>query len=313
LKRGSFERDHVIHFVIRDHYSGFFYAETHPLSKMISLEGFLHHAWATKKNYPFFGLPRSLMIQQHILEFFPTIKNFLGNTSGLHAQLSSSGFEAGIASVKHWEQQFLHQVQTFENGDIPYSRLLNKFILLNSQLYRYSYSSDESLLEKYVSGMHLTPKEYACPSVTADFEEFSDLFNSTDLPKYSNGLVEAIYHMDLEKEITEQPDFSKIEYQCPRRDYLSKVDEKGEIKSRPGYRSIFRRFNDTYYVLYKAEEFGIKQPPQPWVLICEKHGTQAFHRVIGEALAAGRDTSRTFWCDQCRSEYEERMTQARER
>ena len=60
------ERELVVHYLIVDHLSGFFYGELHSAKKLIPIEEFLHQAWSEKEDYQFCGLPAVLSVPKTI-------------------------------------------------------------------------------------------------------------------------------------------------------------------------------------------------------------------------------------------------------
>jgi hypothetical protein len=53
LKLSKSNRNHLVHFLIRDHYSGVFYGEVSPSIGLLSLGEFLYRAWSEKEDYVF--------------------------------------------------------------------------------------------------------------------------------------------------------------------------------------------------------------------------------------------------------------------
>jgi hypothetical protein len=70
-------KDHVVHYLIRDHYSGVFYAEIHSSSSLIPIEDFLYRAWSQKGEYLFCGAPDWMSIPRTVSEVFPAIIDFI--------------------------------------------------------------------------------------------------------------------------------------------------------------------------------------------------------------------------------------------
>lgn len=99
-------KTHLVNFVIRDHFSGCFYGEIHPIFEIPKLSDFLYNAWKQKANFLFCGIPKTLMIPKITLERFPEIITFDERFDGINLQLPSSGFESGIRSVRDWENAF---------------------------------------------------------------------------------------------------------------------------------------------------------------------------------------------------------------
>lgn len=95
---------HLVHYLIRDHFSNCFYAEIHPINEMPSLKDFLFKAWNKKKNFEFYGIPKTLFLSQNILKENPDILNFEKNIKGFHIELVKNGFGSAIRSIRDWER-----------------------------------------------------------------------------------------------------------------------------------------------------------------------------------------------------------------
>jgi hypothetical protein len=55
MKVEKAESVHLVHYLIRDDFSGVFYAEIHSGSPLIPVEEFLFRAWSQKENYGIYG------------------------------------------------------------------------------------------------------------------------------------------------------------------------------------------------------------------------------------------------------------------
>jgi len=49
------EKEHLVHYLIRDRFSGVFYAEIHSCKALIPIDEFLFRAWLPKEDYAFCG------------------------------------------------------------------------------------------------------------------------------------------------------------------------------------------------------------------------------------------------------------------
>jgi hypothetical protein len=97
------EKEHLVHYLIRDHFSGVFYAEIHSGTALISVEQFLFRAWSQKEDYAFCGAPEFISVPKTVSERFPTI-NRLIEKYGFQTLEVTSGFQSGtIQDVKTWE------------------------------------------------------------------------------------------------------------------------------------------------------------------------------------------------------------------
>ena len=97
------EKVHLVHYLIRDDFSGVFYAEIHSGTPLIPVEEFLSRAWSQKENYLFCGMPDFISVPKTVSERFPTVKRLI-EVYGLKTIDVTSGFQSGtIQDVKNWE------------------------------------------------------------------------------------------------------------------------------------------------------------------------------------------------------------------
>jgi hypothetical protein len=97
------ERIHVVHYVLRDHCSGLFYAELALSNGLIPVQEFLYRAWAIEKDYTFYGVPKMLAIPDTVEKKFPKIKERVA-WLGIELIKVTSGFQGGIRDIKTIEQ-----------------------------------------------------------------------------------------------------------------------------------------------------------------------------------------------------------------
>ncbi len=93
----------VVYYILRDHFSGFYYVEITSTDKLIPLQDFLLRGFLRKPDIPFCGIPQNLMIPKHVEEFFPPIEQICENL-GIKSMYPPSGFASGINAVSHWEK-----------------------------------------------------------------------------------------------------------------------------------------------------------------------------------------------------------------
>jgi hypothetical protein len=96
------EKDHVVHYLIRDHFSGAFYAEAASSSQLIAVDQFLLRAWSKKDEYIFCGLPEHLSVPNTVAEAFPTLLSWV-DSQGIKLLEVTSGFQGGIRDLPTWE------------------------------------------------------------------------------------------------------------------------------------------------------------------------------------------------------------------
>ncbi|WP_235596212.1 hypothetical protein [Leptospira weilii] len=96
---------HLIHCIIKDHFSGASYGEIHSTDQHFSIEKFLLNAWKIKKGYKFHGLPKCLMAPKSVIEHFPGLGNIFKHTN-IKLIETTSGFQSGAPIIiKEWEKQ----------------------------------------------------------------------------------------------------------------------------------------------------------------------------------------------------------------
>ena len=107
-------KEHVVHYLIRDHFSGVFYAEIYSAFGLIPVEEFLFRAWSEKENYPFCGAPEYISIPKTVRDAFPAIDNLI-DAYGIKAVQVTSGFQSGaIRDIKTWEHHICSEIRCEE-------------------------------------------------------------------------------------------------------------------------------------------------------------------------------------------------------
>ena len=114
------KRNHVIHYLLRDHFTGAFYGEVACSADIMDAKDFLHRAWSQKKQRPFCGVPNAITIPNTVSEMFPTTVHLV-EALGIHRIKATSGFQAGVRDLRTWEEQirthprFCETGKTFQN------------------------------------------------------------------------------------------------------------------------------------------------------------------------------------------------------
>ena len=151
------QKNHVVHYLLIDDYSGAFYAEVHPSRKMIPVEQFLYKAWAKKADHFFCGIPEIILIPKTIKLLVTARLGPLFHSFGITPMHPSSGFDAGSRVIRTWENEItnfwfypkpslfrelqLRAVQICEEANdsldktIAWKRNLRKLVLPSSQFY----------------------------------------------------------------------------------------------------------------------------------------------------------------------------------
>ena len=118
----SHTKRHVVHYLIRDHFSGLFYAELTDTHNLFSIFEFLYRAWSKKEYHPFCGLPHAVTVPKNIRAVWPSLLAFLERES---IQLTdvTSGFQGGVRDIRTWEQEL--RTDLYTSGYPPdYSEVL---------------------------------------------------------------------------------------------------------------------------------------------------------------------------------------------
>lgn len=113
------DRIHVVYYLLRDHFSGLYYAEMYPHDGMINLGEFLFRAWLPKRGQLFYGYPKMLMVPQLVVDLFPGILDLL-NDLKIRALKPKSGFSSGTVDIKNFEGEihfygFVEKVTKFSS------------------------------------------------------------------------------------------------------------------------------------------------------------------------------------------------------
>jgi hypothetical protein len=107
-------KDHVVHYLIRDHFSGVFYAELYSSLELVPIEEFLFRAWSLKDAYPFCGVPDYISIPKTVSDAFPTVRKLI-EAYGIQTVAVTSGFQSGaIRDIKTWEEHVCGEIRCEE-------------------------------------------------------------------------------------------------------------------------------------------------------------------------------------------------------
>lgn len=96
------EKELVVHYLVRDHFSGAFYAEATSSLQLNPVEEFLTRAWSIKDEYVFCGQPENLSIPRTVSDAFPNLLSWV-DSHGITRFDVTSGFQGGIRDVPTWE------------------------------------------------------------------------------------------------------------------------------------------------------------------------------------------------------------------
>jgi hypothetical protein len=93
------DRIHLVHYIVRDHCSGLFYAEMATSRNLLSIEQFLSRAWGKKSDYVFCGIPDLLTVPKTVEVVFPTAKSSVASL-GVQFVEVTSGFQGGVRDIR---------------------------------------------------------------------------------------------------------------------------------------------------------------------------------------------------------------------
>ncbi len=99
------EKEHVVIFALRDHFSGVSYAEVRLSRALGTLRSFLANAWGHKPDYPFCGVSELLLLPKAIESAFPGIASSVEQL-GTEVLSVASGFQTNIGDIKVIENRF---------------------------------------------------------------------------------------------------------------------------------------------------------------------------------------------------------------
>jgi hypothetical protein len=111
----NLERNHIVHFIVADHFSSAFYAESHPSKLLPDFVDFLRRAWRKKTNHFFEGLPELVLVPDAVRYKFPDAIKFMHKLE-LQVLAPTSGFQAGIHQVRNWEKELKFATTLFEDS-----------------------------------------------------------------------------------------------------------------------------------------------------------------------------------------------------
>ena len=161
---GNSDRVHVIHYILRDCFSGFYYVEITSSESLIPLQDFLLRAFLPKPDIYFGGMPKLLMIPKQVENLYPSIHGFL---AGLNIEIIHpvDGFDSGITALTNWESKFRIALLPEEDIDMverwnprtamPYLRLFN--------------SKKLEFWQKHLGDIFMPSDEYVRKTASPDF------------------------------------------------------------------------------------------------------------------------------------------------
>jgi hypothetical protein len=98
------EKVHVLHYLLRDHFSGLFYWEMCSSKALIPIYEFLFRAWSGKKHHPLYGIPDSMTIPKNVQSYFHGLINFIEKIGVVYVKVTS-GFQGGVRDIRTIEDE----------------------------------------------------------------------------------------------------------------------------------------------------------------------------------------------------------------
>ena len=133
IKLGDYKnqkKTHIIHYLIRDHFSGLVYWEICTNDTIIPIHEFLFKAWRKKETQSFYGMPFHMTIPKNAHQFFHGLVNFI-EMLGINYVKVTSGFQGGVRDIRTIEEElrcaglFLGNPTQFQT-DLPLDLVLEK-------------------------------------------------------------------------------------------------------------------------------------------------------------------------------------------
>ena len=133
--RATFTRRHVINFLIRDHFSGLFYAEITDIDNVYSACEFLHRAWSESDDHPLYGIPDMMTLPKNVRAVWPDLAAFLEEETLINLIDVTSGFQGGVRDVRSWEALLWHGM--YKSGFPPdYEEVRNTAVAQGAAYYK---------------------------------------------------------------------------------------------------------------------------------------------------------------------------------
>jgi tetratricopeptide (TPR) repeat protein len=162
---GKSKKEHLVYYIVRDHFSGNFVIRLTTSTALIPLAEFLHYAWSGPAEGKYlWGMPGYLWVPKTIAtpEFFEGLE-----VLGVIADNPPSGFASGIRIISSIEEQLLFIMARLSE---PTLEIINQRL---DEVYRYmlNLNFDENKVEKWRENL---PQGH--PKNPPEFREFMKFF-----------------------------------------------------------------------------------------------------------------------------------------
>lgn len=116
-KPETFTKRHIVHYLIRDHFSGLFYAEITDVGNIFPVFDFLYRAWSRKENHPLYGVPDGMTVTKSVFALWPELTPFLEKIT-VRTIPVTSGFQGGIRDLRTLEEEL--RCYPYQSGHPPH-------------------------------------------------------------------------------------------------------------------------------------------------------------------------------------------------
>ncbi len=194
-------KDHLVYYILRDHFSGTFTFQIASTKRLIPLVDFLHYAWSKDAGEEKFiyGMPDSIFVPQMI------------STEGLFSGLSNlninplnppSGFASGIRVIRDIEDNlYFNMGRTVDHSLEGMNKLRTKV---------YSYLINSSFRNNYFTKWQANLPTSVHPKIVPDYSDFIRHFGTSNLEDTGLVLVGHEHKVQEEKKTSVKlPRYSK--------------------------------------------------------------------------------------------------------
>jgi len=194
-------KDHLVYYILRDHFSGTFTFQIASTKRLIPLVDFLHYAWSKDAGEEKFiyGMPDSIFVPQMI------------STEGLFSGLSNlninplnppSGFASGIRVIRDIEDNlYFNMGRTVDHSLEGMNKLRTKV---------YSYLINSSFRNNYFTKWQANLPTSVHPKIVPDYSDFIRHFGTSNLEDTGLVLVGHEHKVQEEKKTSAKlPRYSK--------------------------------------------------------------------------------------------------------
>lgn len=147
----SFTKRHIVHYMIRDHFSGLFYAEVTDTEHLYPVTDFLCRAWSPKETHCLRGVPLAMTVPKNVHAVWPEISTLLTAVEVESIEVTS-GFQGGIRDIRTWEEHL--RCGLYTSGFPPdISEVLSQAPDECARVQRYDYRGEKSKAMKWQEGL----------------------------------------------------------------------------------------------------------------------------------------------------------------